>query len=129
MRKILKDPSVKLTCLYDNTPLLVKTFGGEPPPTLSYSERRIVSIKFNKLMELYNEIVPCGNNPYYPYFIYKILERLFPQGHEKRCILDYIHLQSRDTVIKNDNIYKEICKLSNPEDELVYVPTDANINL
>jgi hypothetical protein len=129
MRKILKDPSVKLTSLYDNAPLLVKLFGGTPPPTLTYAEQRIVSIKFNKLMELYNEIVPCGNNPYYPYFIYKILERLFPPNHEKRYILDYIHLQSRDTVIKNDITYKEMCKMAKPEDDLVYVPTDPNINL
>jgi hypothetical protein len=129
MRNILKDPSVKLSALYDNAPLLVKTFGGPAPPTLTYTESRLVSIKFNKLMELYNEIVPNGNNPYYPYFIYKILERLFPVGHEKRVILDYIHLQSRDTVIKNDNTYKEMCRLARPEDNLIYTPTDPHANL
>jgi hypothetical protein len=58
-------------------------------------------------MKLYDMVNPeGGNKPYYPYFIYKILEEMFKDNAEKSRLLDYIHLQSRETVIKNDKYYQ-----------------------
>lgn len=125
MREILKDPIVNATHLNDHAPLLVKMFGGLPPPQLDFQENRLAAIRFNKAMKLYDEVNPLGGNkPYYPYFIYKIFEEMFANDPEKLRILDYIHLQSRETVIKNDKYYELICALANPEDGLVYHPTD-----
>ena len=127
MRYILKDPIVGATHLNDHAPLLVKTFGGVPPPQLDFQENRLTAIRFNKAMKLYDEVNPeGGNKPYYPYFIYKILEHMFKDSTEKLRILDYIHLQSRETVIKNDKYYMQMCVMAEPEDGLVYTPTDPN---
>lgn len=125
MRDILKDPSVASTHLNDHAPLLVKMFGGPAPPQLSFAEYRTCSIRFNRAMKLYDLVNPTGGNkPYYPYFIYKILEVMFKDDHEKLRLIDYIHLQSRETVIKNDNHFKKMCELASPDDGLVYSPTD-----
>ena len=125
MRAILKDPRVSATHLNDHVPLLIKTFGGRSPPQLDYQEYRLLSIRFNKVMRLYESVNPGGGNkPYYPYFIYKILEHMFRDNPEKLRILNYIHLQSRDTVIKNDKFYEQLCAISDPADGLVYRATD-----
>ncbi len=130
MRAILADCAVKrdkLTNLNEHVPLLVVHFGGRSPPLLDFNENRACQIRFNKVMDLYNIVNPDGRNvPYYPFFIYKILQHMLRGNREKLRILQYIHLQKRETVIKNDLYYKEICELSDPEDDLVYVPTDLS---
>jgi hypothetical protein len=125
MREILKDPKVGATNLNDHAPLLVKIFGGKPPPILDFQENRSTEIRFDKAMRLYDIVNPDGGNkPYYPYFIYKIVEHTFENNPEKLRLLDYIHLQSRETVIKNDKYYEQMVALSDPEDGLAYHPTD-----
>lgn len=126
MREILKDPSVNCTHLNQNASLLVKLHGGPPPPVLSFAENQILSIKFKKAMAIYEQVVPgSGNKPYYPYFIYKLVEEHFKDDPEKLRILDYIHLQSKDTLTKDDLIYKQMAALAKPEDGIVYRPTDV----
>lgn len=128
IREILKDSKVAATSLNDHAPLLVKMFGGPAPPQLTFQEHRILSIRFNKAMMLYDIVNPdSGNKPYYPYFIYKIVEHEFRNNPEKLRLLDYIHLQSRETVIKNDKAYEQICALS--DDGLVYTPTQPHDRL
>ena len=127
MRKILKDPKVAATSLNNHTPLLVKKFGGPAPPQLNFQENKILSTRFNKVMTLYCKVVPEGGNKrYYPFFIYKLLQFLFKDVPDKLRLLNYIHLQSRETIIKNDNIYREIAKLADPDDGIVYVATDPD---
>lgn len=124
MREILKDPCVSATHLNDHAPLLVKSFGGMSPPQLGFQENRLCSIRFNKLMKLYDVVNPeGGNKPYYPYFIYKIIEHMFHDDYSKLRLLDYIHLQSRETVIKNDKYYEKMCIMSD-DMGLVYTATD-----
>jgi hypothetical protein len=125
IREVLKDPAVALTGLNDHAPLLVVTFGGVAPPRLNFSENKIISIRFSKAMRLYDIVNPDGGNkPYYPYFIYKLIEWEFRDKPQKLRLLNYIHLQSRETVIKNDKTYQKMCELAQPEDGLVYRPTD-----
>lgn len=46
-------------------------------------------------------------------------------SQRKKEILSYIHLQSRDTLIENDTIVREICKRI---PRFRYIPTNRNIN-
>lgn len=125
MRNILKDPKVNATKLNDHIPLLVVTFGGRAPPRLTFHENYVISIKFAKIIELYNtHIMRGGNKPYYPYFIYKIIEHEFRNNPEKKRLLNYIHLQSKSTVSKNDEYFYIICQHTKKEDDLVYNATD-----
>jgi hypothetical protein len=125
MREILKDSKVSATSLNEHAPLLVKMFGGPAPPILSFQDHRILSIRFSKAMMLYEIVKPNGRNkPYYPYFIYKLIEHAFANDPEKLRLLDSIHLQSRETVIKNDKTYRKICLLADVNDGLVYKATD-----
>ena len=123
MRSILKE--TRLTTYNDHIPLLLKTFTGQAPPQLTHNELRVFSLKFNKIIELYEKLFPDGNRPYYPYFIYKIAEDEFKDKPIKRKILDYIHLQAEDTVKKNDLIYKNICAIAPKDAGLTYRETDT----
>ncbi len=142
MRNILRDPRVSITGksvagrassiikgtkLNDHAPLLVKMCGGPSPPLLSFKENQLASLRFSKIMVLYDQVVPeGGNKPYYPYFIFKIIEHMFRNDPTKLRLIDYIHLQSRDTVIKHDKIYEQICELAHESDGLVYTPTNRS---
>lgn len=123
MRSILKE--TRLTTYNDHIPLLLKIFTGQAPPQLTHNELRMFSLKFNKIIELYEKLFPDGNRPYYPYFIFKIAEDEFKNKPIKRKILDYIHLQAEDTVKKNDLIYEKICLLAPKDAGLTYCETDT----
>jgi hypothetical protein len=123
MRGYLKE--LNLTEYNDHVPLLVKMFGGYGPPQYDFQETRDIAIKFNKIINLYHKVNPNGSNrPYYPFFIYKIVEHKFRDNPEKLRLLDYIHLQSDDTIKKNDSYYEKICALASPEDGLIYSATN-----
>jgi hypothetical protein len=126
MRKILKEQ--KLTKYNDNIPTLIKIKTGKTPPQLSYAETRIFSIKFSKIIEIYDLIKSDNerNSRYYPYFILKIAEDEFKDCPEKIKIREYIHLQSEETLIKHDQLYKEICAkaVELGEQGFIYKPTE-----
>lgn len=138
MRDILKE--CKLTKYNDHAPLLMKIFTGKSPPQLSFTMLKRFSIKFNKIIDILEDIIDANSNnrPYYPYFIYKIdeaeMEKCIEEGDsetykELKRMLCYIHLQSDDTIKKNDALYKEICSRNNqneelPENMLIYKSTE-----
>lgn len=127
MRHILKDPKVGATRLNDHVPLLVVMFGGRSPPQLSFKENRQLAINFNKMMHLYDRVnTEGGNKPYYPQFILQAIKHTFRDNPEKLRLIEYIHLQSRDTVIKNDKAFELMCEIADPEDGFVYTPTDPS---
>jgi hypothetical protein len=94
-------------------PLIRKLITGIAPPQLTDYEIQLVNLYFDKTMKIYNEIkAPNKSNCFYhPYFIYKIIEHVLKDGDPNRShkILSCIHLQSRETLIKNDSIWCEIC--------------------
>lgn len=126
MRAVLKE--TKLSSHNDHAALLVVQHGGPAPPRLSFQENMRMAQLFGHIMDLYDTATTRigGNRPYYPYFIYKLIEQEFENKPEKLRLLDYIHLQSRETLIKNDLIYKRICEIDAAENDppvLVYRPT------
>lgn len=108
MRAILKEPTVRATKLNNHIPLLIKTFGGPTPPRLTYAEEQEVIALFMRLMQVYEMISEPGNKRYYPYFLYQVLLHIFADNPSKIGILNFIHLQSRETVIKNDGWMQRI---------------------
>jgi Poxvirus Late Transcription Factor VLTF3 like len=118
MRRILKE--TKMTKYNNNVALLIKLTTGRAPPQLNYEQLARFQIKFNKIMEILFEIDGATHNrPYYPYFIYKIAEQEFKGDPNMLQLLTFIHLQSDQTLLKNDMKYKEICERSGLEDGLV----------
>jgi hypothetical protein len=126
MREILK--KAELTKYNDDCPYLIFYFTGYSPPELSQTELKLFQVKFMRIMEMRQILKEKdgnadGNRPYYPYYIYKIAEIIFKGNAEKLKILDYIHLQSDDTLKKNDNEFEEIVAMSKEEDGIWYSPT------
>ena len=112
----------------EHIPLIHKRITGIIPPQLLESEIQILSLYFDKVINIYDQIKPKDkrNCPYHPYFIYKIIEQILKKDTDrirKIQILSYIHLQSRETLISNDIIWKKICEQIQ---EFIYLPTDKN---
>lgn len=112
----------------DHIPLIRKLLNGSIPPQLTHSELNKLFNLFDKSVYAYDIIKPTdkSNTMYYPYIIYKILEFIIPNGMRKKLILECIHLQSRDTLIANDNLWDSVCKINS---EISYIPTDRNDQL
>jgi hypothetical protein len=123
LRFYLKE--TKFTEYNDHIPLIRKIITGVAPPQLTEDELRILYNYFVKAVIAYEKIKPAdkSNTMYYPYIIYKILNQILKNDIRKRKILECIHLQSRDTLIANDNLWEKICELVGG---LCYQPTDKN---
>ena len=123
IRLYLKE--TKFTEFNDHVPLIRKIITGISPPQLTNKELRILFNFFDKSVNAFERIKPAdkSNTPYYPYIIYKILDNILKNGRRKNMILECIHLQSRDTLITNDNMWSRICYIVHG---LVYKPTDRN---
>jgi hypothetical protein len=112
----------------EHVPLIRKLITGISPPQLTEYEIQLIYIYFDKVIHIFEEIKPISktNCPYYPYFIYKIIEQIITKSSDrirKLKILECIHLQSRETLICNDFIWHPICERIT---EFKYIPTDRN---
>lgn len=109
----------------DHIPLIRKIITGIVPPQLTHEELRQLYNLFDKSVNAFELIKPPdkSNTMYYPYIIYKILDLVLTNGMRKKKILECIHLQSRDTLIANDNLWENICNIV---PDLSYRPTDRN---
>ena len=109
----------------EHIPLIRKLITGVSPPQLTESELQKINVLFIKVIKLYNSVKPTSkiNCPYHPYIIYKILEQILPDSNRKYLIMACIHLQSSQTLIQNDKIWKKIC---DHIEEFTYIPTDRN---
>jgi hypothetical protein len=124
VREYLKE--IKCTDYNDYVPLIRKIITGIVPPQLTRDETRQLHNIFDKCVNEYENVKPISkrNKMYYPYIIYKILDHIITKnGIRKKRILECIHLQSRDTLITNDNIWEKICENIDGVD---YKPTDKN---
>lgn len=112
----------KLTKYNNHVPMLLKVLTGKTPPIIDNKYDRKIEQMFRVAIEIYETIDNARNNkPYYPYFIYKIIEQIFMGDPYTLEILKFIHLQGEKTLIKNDTLYKKICAESNGL--LTYRPT------
>lgn len=123
IRMYLKE--LNCTDYNDHIPLIRKIITDKSPPHLKEKEIRKLYNYFNKAVDAFDivKLPTQSNTPYYPYFIYKIIDQILENGLRKILILECIHLQSRETLISNDKTWKKICKVV---EELNYKPTDRN---
>jgi DNA-directed RNA polymerase subunit M/transcription elongation factor TFIIS len=106
---------LKMSTYNEHMTLLLRIFSGKSPPLLSHDEYKRVKHKFDHIMQLYHTVVGATIKPYYPYFIYKAIEAVFKGDKNKLKLLDYIHVQYKNTLQKNDNIFEQICRLGETE--------------
>jgi hypothetical protein len=125
LRLYLKD--IGMTEYNDHVPLIRKIITGVVPPQLTNDELRQLYNLFDKSVTTFDIVKPSSksNTIYYPYLIYKILDIVLQGGTRKKNILECIHLQSRDTLITNDNLWEHICNIIG----IKYTPTDRNSQL
>lgn len=119
----------RFTSFNENVPLIRKLVTGISPPQLSDRETQLIILYFNKVIRIYEEIKPPGktNVPYHPYLIYKIIEHIMKEDRVRaKAILSCIHLQSRETLIENDIMWRSICERLK---DIKYIPTDRNADL
>jgi hypothetical protein len=126
IRKYLRQ--TKNSIYNEHIPLIRKLITGITPPQLTDREIQLIIIYFSKAIKIYEEIKPANKTsiPYHPYLIYKIIEHILKDPKMKpraKNILCCIHLQSRETLIENDNTWKQICEYL---DDVTYKPTDRN---
>lgn len=114
-----------LSKLNDHIPLIKKIITGFIPPQLNHSEQQLLFIYFDKATKTYESIKPSNkkNSLYYPFLIYKILDLIIKDENKKNGLLSCIHLQSYETLIDNDKIWKKICENNNC---FSYKPTDKS---
>ncbi len=121
VREYLK--KLRATDYNHNAAKIAREVSGISPPRLTRAEDKEANWKFNACMEEYDKVAPPGNRPYYPQFIYKILEAMFEESRDKLALLDYIHLQEDDTTIKNDKYFSIICDNIGDEIGIKFKPT------
>lgn len=119
LRKILKvkNSSGKNLSKYNNSIVLIKKIiTGEPPAELTIDEINTIKYHFQRAVDAFNNIKDKKDSAScHSYIIFKILEFILPTDTaedvaRRRSILGTIHKQSRDTTIKNDNMWKRICE-------------------
>jgi len=126
VRKYLKE--IGKTCFNEHIPLIRKIITKKEPAQLTDHELKLINMYFCRVVQIYNRTKPDGkpNFPYHPFFIYKIIEQILKKPEDARRkadILSTIHLQSRNTLIVNDILWKDILKYI-PEFE--YISTDGS---
>lgn len=120
---------IKATHLNDHVPYIRKLVTGISPPQFTDHEMQLINNYSDKSVRVFEDIKPPNKTycPYHPTFLYKIIEQVLISCHSneirKREILSCIHLQSRETLIANDRIWKQICARITG---LMYRPTDRN---
>jgi hypothetical protein len=126
IRKYLKE--IGKTKLNEHVPLIRKIITGKEPAQLTDHELKLIYVYFSRVIQIYNKIKPSNkpNSPYHPFFIYKIIEQILnkPEDHDRKLdILSTIHLQSRNTLIENDLLWKEIIVFI---PDFYYISTDSS---
>ncbi len=89
--------------------------------TNSKKSQRIIAKNWTESSKMtLNRSATSGNRPYYPHFIYAILNdeidvsnaaREYDDANSMSKLKNYIHLQSYETIAKHDSLYKKICEL------------------
>ena len=81
------------------------TLTNKNPPTFTYDEIETISYYFRKVITICSSDSKRDKIPYCPYFIYKIVDVLFPD----KDLREFVHFQKMETIVGTDKIWKNIC--------------------
>jgi len=130
MRVILADPYVNGSKYNSITTALIVKFGGTPPPEFTEADRKLVSSKFVKVIQIHIEMsVNVPHRPCYPFYVWQIIRHIYEDNPDKLRILGYIHLQSNESITRNGIIYAKICKKLGRTETLKYYKCEPLMRL
>jgi hypothetical protein len=129
IRKYLKE--LKITNYNNHIALIHKLITGINPIQFTDRELTLIFMYFSKAIHIFNSIKSKlkSNYPYYPFFIYKIVEHILSgqkSADRKRQILSRIHLLGYETLIDKDQVWFTIIEKI---PEFKAVPTRAGAYL
>lgn len=105
---------LKMSKYNDNIPSIKKRITQKDPPQFTDTELRQIHMYFSRVMQILGKINTDKKNcSHHQFFIYKIVEQIMthPRDHgRRRGILANIHLQSKQTLVRNDEIWAEVCE-------------------
>lgn len=102
----------KLTHYNDYAPYIKKLVSGVQPEHYTKEEEDFLMENLPIAIEVFNKVKEPNRKKslYTPFFIFKLYNGKFPDSRHKRKMIDALHLQSDDTLAKNDNTWSQICK-------------------
>lgn len=110
LRKLLK--AIGRTDLNPHISLLMKKVTGTGPPEIPKGIRMRARAMFTRVLEARSQLVNnSANRRYYPYYTIKIFDLILAPGDPGRKMFKFIHMQSEDTLTKNDKEWKRICNI------------------
>jgi len=100
------------------------------PPPLSAKDRKRIRTEVIICMKIFDEIKgpERSNALYYPYVLYKLICIFFKNRPEIK-LLDSIHIQNDETLVYNDQNWKEICKRRNRAEKREIFPYEPTVVL
>lgn len=131
----------KMSEYYDHAPLLRKkitALHGKmiSPPKLTPGEKQSILLEYSLCMHEFEFVIrdenvlqklgktKVKNKFYYPYILWKLLNLQLDKYDDRRlALLECIHLQSENTIKRNDIVWKEICNRR----KYTYKKTNMNI--
>lgn len=121
IRKYLK--SNNLTNYNDNVVRIRSILTNKQPPEIDAATYSIISVVFDNVIRVYQAMSDrCKNIKYYPFFIYKIVEKKIADPVKRKQILDCIHLQSAVTLDRCNIIWNRIYQELIKENEQMFDP-------
>ena len=91
-------------------PYIRKLLTGATPLRISQDEQDTICKRAEAAFMILKD--PYGNMPFYQYLVYKVVELLYADDHIRReSILSCIHLQRKETTVKNDAKWRRACQM------------------
>jgi hypothetical protein len=95
----------------EHVPLIRKKITGIDPPFFTEDELLSISECFARIIKIFRSLnIKKIHLPYSPFWIYKLTNLIVKDEKRKKDILSCIHLQSKETLINNDRLFKKIEK-------------------
>lgn len=119
IRSILSD--INRSDLNNHCTQILRRATDKVPPEISPDLTAYADVLFSQVLQARDQIgTKQINRRYYPFYIYKIFEHIIPRGDPALGVLDFIHMQGDDTIVKCDEEWKQICNIV---PELTWRPT------
>ena len=120
LRLTLRD--TKLTKYNMYIPYILKILTGHTPLRISQEEQDMICKRAEAAFMILKD--PYGNMPFYQYLVYKVVDLLYSSDVSRRdSILSCIHLQRKETTVKNDSKWRRACSLLTADEFYIYHAT------